>query len=192
MTQEQANYIIQQLKNKGIIFNDGLTKAEISVIEQKFTIRFPPDLQLFLETALPTSQRFVNWRAALTSNEETSAINSSLNWPFEGMQFDLENNHFWHDEWGVKPIALKEQIEIAKKHYNSYPKLIPIYGHRFIPSAPCESGNPVFSVYQMDIIYYGFDLADYFSNEFHFELPSFFEVPAEPLRKIRFWSEVVE
>jgi hypothetical protein len=65
------------------------------------------------------------------------------------------------------------------------PKLIPIYSHRFIPEEPSEAGNPIFSVYQMDIIYYGFDLDDYLRHEF--DLPGRKEWPAQ-VRPIKFWD----
>ena len=50
---------------------------------------------------------------------------------------------------------------VAKRAMDAAPKLVPIAGHRFIPEAPHEEGNPVFSVHQTDIIYYGRDLAEY-------------------------------
>lgn len=43
--------------------------------------------------------------------------------------------------------------------------LIPVCGHRYLPAEPCSAGNPVLSVYQMDIIVYGRDLAAYFAAE---------------------------
>ncbi len=69
--------------------------------------------------------------------------------------------------------------------------VVPIFGHRYIPSFPLEEGNPVFSVYQMDIIYYGYDLANYLSVEFQFVLPENFNVPDTP-RRIGFWSHWAE
>jgi len=41
---------------------------------------------------------------------------------------------------------------------------IPVYSHRYLPSEPKATGNPVLSVHQTDIIYYGNDLASYFSR----------------------------
>lgn len=41
------------------------------------------------------------------------------------------------------------------------PRLIPICSHRYIPEEPHDAGNPVFSVMQSDVIYYGADLANY-------------------------------
>ncbi len=61
------------------------------------------------------------------------------------------------------------------------PKLIPIYSHRYIPSSLNEIGNPVYSVHQTDIIYYGKDLWDYFNIAFN-----------EIKTNILFWSELCE
>lgn len=46
------------------------------------------------------------------------------------------------------------------------PKLIPLYGHRYIPIVTGVDNPPIFSVYQTDVIYYGIDLENYFRNEF--------------------------
>ena len=59
--------------------------------------------------------------------------------------------------------------------------------HRFIPADPRESGNPVFSVYQADVIHYGFDLPSYFHSEFGVGNP--YSSPDVP-REIEFWSEL--
>lgn len=104
--------------------------------------------------------------------------------------FDLQSNEFWINSWGDKPNTYEEKERIAKEKYLTFPKLIPIYSHRYIPSRPNEAGNPVFSVYQMDIIYYGYDLATYFANKFGFALTEEeFELLDEPKKEIEFWSE---
>lgn len=189
MTTERAIHIIQLLTDKGVHFDSGLTDGEIVQVELKFNFEFPPDLKLFLQIALPASDSFVNWRTALTSKEEFDKTLSRLNWPLEGMLFDVQSNGFWIDSWGTIPKDNESKSLIVKKHYALYPKLIPIYSHRYIPSEPNESGNPVFSIYQMDIVYYGFDLASYFSNEFNFKLPSSFEILTKPKRIIKFWND---
>jgi hypothetical protein len=54
-----------------------------------------------------------------------------------------------------------------------------------MPDEPQGAGNPVFSVHQTDIIYYGFDLADYLRHEFN--LPGREPWPSQ-IRTIRFWD----
>jgi hypothetical protein len=53
-----------------------------------------------------------------------------------------------------------------------------------------EEGNPVFSVYQTDVVYYGYDIVSYFCNEFYIKLPEY-TVPSNP-KYIEFWGKLVE
>jgi ABC-type glycerol-3-phosphate transport system substrate-binding protein len=93
-------------------------------------------------------------------------MHQGLDWPFAGIAFDIRHDVFWFDEWGQKPNDIEAAVEIARRHVRAAPTLIPLYSHRYLPSEPLLAGNPVFSVYQTDIIYYGGDLWEYFSNEF--------------------------
>ncbi len=188
MTTVQIEYIIKNLIEKNVQFEKGLTDDEILKIEEKFSIIFPPDLKLFLQTKLPISEHFVHWRKGLKNKKIAESIIERIHWPLEGMLFDIERNNFWVKDWGEKPATYKSQKSIAKKHFETYPKLIPIYAHRYIPSEPNEIDNPIFSVYQMDIIYYGYNLADYFSYEFKFNLTKKFEKLTNPKKEIRFWD----
>lgn len=179
------------LISKGVKFETGLTNNEVNQIELKFNFSFPPDLKQFLQLGLPISDHFVNWRQGLISEDIAINIISRLDRPLEGMLFDLQNFDFLINSWGEKPTSYHDKEIIAKQMYSTFPKLIPIYSHRYIPMDPMEEGNPIFSVHQMDIIYYGYDLATYFANEFHFELPCEFKVVDEP-KKIRFWSNWID
>ncbi len=49
---------------------------------------------------------------------------------------------------------------------NAAPKLIPVFGHRYLLAEPCAAGNPVLSIYQSDMVIYAVDLYDYFLVEF--------------------------
>jgi len=178
--EEKISLLIKLLKDRGIEFEKGLTKKELLTVETDFNVTFPPDLQILLCTALPVSNGFVDWRKALSSRKHEKEVLGRLNWVFEGMMFDIQNNAYWNERWGEQPESFGQQKEIVEENFRQYPKLIPIYSHRYIPSTPYEAGNPIFSVYQMDIIYYGFDLATYFRSEFHIKLPDSFEIPQTP------------
>lgn len=191
MNKETARILINLLEKQGIKFIKGLSDEEVTIIHHDFDIQFPPDLMLFLQTALPVSGKFINWRAGLSSTVKEMEIRDRINWPLEGMFFDIDNNGFWPSEWGNKPDDLQQQQEIAEYHYRQWPKLIPIYSHRYIPSMPNEDGNPVFSVYQTDIIYYGYDLASYFKNEFRLTLPADLTLPESP-KLIDCWDYFLE
>ncbi|GKX63574.1 hypothetical protein SOASR032_21430 [Pragia fontium] len=187
MNREQASVLVKLLAAKGVHFAKGLSDEEVIAIQCDFKILFPADLRLFLQTALPISNKFVNWREGLNSKSKEDEIQKRLNWPLEGMLFDIDANGFWLDEWGERPESFAQQKVIVEQHYQHWPKLIPVYSHRYIPSTPYEEGNPILSVYQTDIIYYGYDLADYFSREFSFILPTIFQVPEQP-KAIAFWD----
>src|SRR5688572_30301082 len=149
----------KKLKEAGVAFESGLTLEEVQLVEASFGFQFPPDLKSFLIFALPRGIGWPNWR-----DVEDPEIQRMLNWPYEGMCFDIQNNAFWPPGWGAKPESLPEAFEIAKRKVDAAPKLIPVFGHRYLPDRPSIEGNPVFSVYQMDIIYYGSNLWDYFQN----------------------------
>src|SRR5688572_12479219 len=103
MTAKQVAYIVSLLAGKGILFDKGLSDEEVYQIEARFSVKFLPDLKLLLQTALPISDRFVNWRLGLESEEEAKNIDERLNWPLHGMLFDVRMNNFWLPNWGSKP-----------------------------------------------------------------------------------------
>lgn len=105
------------------------------------------------------------------------------------MLFDLRENNFWVPSWGEKPDTYMEREQIARVKYVTYPKLIPIFSHRYLPSRPSLIGNPVLSVYQMYIVLYGYDLPSYLANEFHLKLPDGLDILDQPKREIEFWGD---
>ena len=176
-----------KLQDAGVVCESGLAEGEIQLVEHFFGFQFPPDLRAFLMCVLPSGKDWPNWR-----DIDDSEIELMLNWPYEGICFDIQNNSFWPASWGTKPASLRKAFEIAKRKVDAAPKLIPIFGHRYLPDRPSIEGNPVFSVHQTDIIYYGSNLWNYFQNEF---LNSFgvseYQLTA-PLRQIEFWSDLVD
>jgi len=175
------------LERAGIVFEEGMDERELRIVEDTHYFRFPPDLRQFLKHALPISPGWVNWR---TTTE--AEILERLELPYEGMCFDVEHNGFWLSDWGERPSSLTDAFAVVKHRLSQAPKLIPICGHRFIPDRPSEEGNPVFSVHQTDIIYYGADLQEYFENEFSYYFGRDGYRIREPVRKIELWSRIVE
>lgn len=186
MNNSEINALIQALTAKEIIFTDGLSDDEVNAIHSQFGLILPDDLRAFLQTALPISQTFINWRAALNNPQQYLAY--QLASPLEGILFDVQANHFWWHSWGEKPPSQAQQLETIRQQFAEYPVLIPVYSHRYIPSTPCSAGNPVFSVVQTDIIYYGENLYNYLINEFQLDLP----LKACKPRHISFWSDLAE
>jgi len=176
----QFGIINSNTKTHRIEFAPGLTDSEVHTVESRFGFRFPPDLRAFLQTALPRGPRFPDWRSG-----DHAELCEWLDLPRQGVLFDVEHNGFWLDEWGPRPINMRDTLAQATELIRAAPRLLPIYGHRMMPDEPLVSGNPVFSVHQTDIIYYGGDLAHYLCCEFR--LPNQ-QPPSQQPRKIRFWD----
>ncbi len=172
--------LIALLEGAGVMFAPGLTDGEVSRAEERYDFCFPPDLREFLQTAFPKHFPFANWRS-----EDEEPIRESMSLPLHGIMFDVELNEFWLPEWGPRPPRLEDARLIVEEKVSLAPRLIPIYAHRMMPDRPSTTGNPVLSVHQTDIIYYGFDLDDYLRHEFN--LSGRKEWPAE-VRAVDFWN----
>ena len=166
-----------------VAFEPGLSEEELTRIESRFRFTFPPDLRAMLSAALPVSPGFPNWRS-----EEPEELDRILDWPADGICFDITNSDFWFDGWGKRPLDTDEACELAREHIADAPLLVPIYGHRYIPDQPALAGNPVFSVYQTEIICYGRDLPDFLEREFRATGPN---EPIADARDIPFWSKLL-
>lgn len=99
MMQQDAERMIECLQTRGVGFDAGLSDEEVQNIERTFKFVFPPDLKLLLQIALPVSERFPDWRSGV-------GVQSMMDWPVEGIMFDVEYNNFWLEEWGQKPDSL--------------------------------------------------------------------------------------
>ncbi|MBI2444217.1 MAG: SMI1/KNR4 family protein [Candidatus Magasanikbacteria bacterium] len=187
---ENRESLKRDLENRGIIFSDGLTGQEITHAEKKFKFNFPPDLKMFLQHALPIARKerdesfFPDWR-----HLNSDSLNFYMGLPLEGILFDVENNNFWLPELEQKPQDSEKAKKIMIEAVNKAPKLIPIYAHRYLPAEPLEENNPIFSVHQTDIIYYGSYLYDYFQVEFNKRV--YASSGVKP-KKIKFWSAIIE
>lgn len=160
------------------VWTDGYSVGELEAAQERYGLRFPSDLFELLLDRRPVDGW--DWRA------DDDGIRRAMQHPLEGLLFDLEHNGLWWPEWGESPSSAGERAEVLAAAVNAAPRLIPLIGHRYIPEEPYEAGNPVFSVMQSDVIYYGADLAEYFANEFE----GTYRVGST--RHIPFWSEMVE
>jgi hypothetical protein len=170
-----------------IRFDDGLSDREVEETQRHWMFTFPPDLRQLLQFALPVTPPFPDWRQG-----DPAEIQKQLDWPVEGICFDVEHNSFWLEAWGSRPADIEEAKAAAREEAAGAPKLIPVYGHRYLPSEPPEEGNPVLSVQQSDIIYYGENLKDYIQNEFWASFGRTGPSLPENVRTIPFWSGFVE
>lgn len=159
----------------------GYTPSQLDDIQAKFGLRFPPDLiDLYLDRR-PSAKDACDW----LGNEEI--VQARLQWPLESILFDVRHNIWW-DHWGDRPRAMADREDVVRQLVANAPKLIPILSHRFIPETPHERDNPVFSVYQTDIICYGANLEHYFLMEFGPRR----DWPWPPIKRIPFWSDFTD
>jgi hypothetical protein len=161
IAEQLASSALEALRLGGVPLDEGLREDDLLAAENVTGSQFPPDLRLLLGQALPVGDRFPNWR-----DPYGQSIAHQLAHPIEGILFDVRVNHFWMPSWPERPRDLESSMGLATELLVTWPKLIPLYGHRYLPSQPNEPGNPVLSVMQTDIIYYGSNLPDYFHNEF--------------------------
>lgn len=150
----------------------GLTDAEFARIEHKYGFEFSDDHRAFLAAGLPTGSPppepgvfqsetpWPDWR-----NGDPVELRERLNWPVDGVLFDVGHG-YWHDTWGERPNDQAEAISAARLKLSEVPRMVPIFSHRYLPAGRGTHGNPVLSMHQTDIIYYGTDLFDYIQQEF--------------------------
>jgi hypothetical protein len=159
----------------------GFSEVELRLAEDRYGFRFPPDLRDLLR--LRRLPHGYDWSSGF------DAIDHALKAVGQGIVFDVEHNGVWWREWGPRPASEDERAVVVAEQVQQAPQLIPLRGHRFMPAQPSEAGNPVFSISQMDIIYYGANLIDYLSNEYG--SPPAYRLDGD-IRFTPFWSTAVE
>ena len=190
LDQPYLDTLAQRLSAIGTRLAPGLSEAELAAAEGEFDVRFPDDLRQVLQAFLPLDPpertqrpRWPNWR-----DGPVEVLRARLAWPWDGIAFDLEHTDVWLPAWGPRPVSSEERIDVARRLYEAAPRLVPIFAHRYISAEPPLAGNPVLSVYQMDIVYYGLDLVGYFQAEFKVPAPAWAATRARP---IRYWDDLL-
>jgi hypothetical protein len=185
---EQLN--ARQLIGNPVIYGaQGLSSAEVKSIEEQLGFRLPEDFVYLFQNLQDPGNVFFPY-----SKFEKRRYDRMIAWVLKGIEFDIEHNKFWLDRWGKRPTTLSAQLDIARRDFVTWPKLLPIFGHRFLAAEPCRSGNPVFSIMQTDIIYYGANLAHYLMLEFvergdhHYRLHTY----AQNIQPIQVWSALAD
>lgn len=171
------------LREAGALLTPGLTAEELGQLEAQLDIEFCADHADFLGLAVPLGEGWIDWRGA------PEPIARRLRQPREGLLFDVLHNDFWPASWGGRPVEPLIAEQEAREQLGRWPQLVPLYGHRYLPSRPIASPAPVFSVVQSDVIYYGYDLLEWVRREFFgVQLPV-----ARPDRPtVRNWSKLAE
>ena len=162
MIDGSSQKILNLLIENGIEVQPGLNEKDFKRIESAFKAKLPEDYKKFLSCGVPTGKGFPDW-----SHPRREARNIQK-WIDEMFRFDIEENNYWLDEFGIKPSNRRKATRRALRIIRKWPTLLPVYSHRFIPSEPAQSDSPVISLHQAtDSIIYGANLKEYFINEFN-------------------------
>lgn len=151
---------IALLEAHGVPLDPGLQPAELAEIEARYGFVFSPDHRHLLARVQPAGERWLHW-----TRDSEDSIGSRLDWPREGVLFDVENNAFWPAGWGVRPPNAEARSAVATERVGQWPTLVPLFAHRYMPAAPAGPGAPVFSVWQTDVVFSGADLLDCLRRE---------------------------
>jgi hypothetical protein len=119
----------------------GMSDAGVASIEVQLGFRVPDDFAYLFKNLQDPGRVLFPW-----SEFDKRKYDELIAWVRSGVEFDIEQNCLWLGRWGEKPKALSKALEIARKDFETWPKLLPISGHRFLPAEPCSSGNPDFAL----------------------------------------------
>ena len=156
-----AAEVVELLRERRVALEAGLSEAELRRAERRYGVRFAADHRELLTLALPVGDGWYDWRA-----RGGERVRKAIREPFEGVLFDVEKNDFWPASWGERPDSFAARSEVVKRQVGTWPQLVPLYAHRYLPAAPFGPGAPVFSVHQTDVIVFGMNLLDYAAREF--------------------------
>lgn len=159
--------VIAHLSKCNIPITKGLSDEEFQQIQSKFGFDFPPDLRSILQEGLPVGVGFPNWRSS-----SDKQLLSMINLPAKGLCHEVSKGTFWCKHWGPRPDSIDDAVRVARKAFKLAPVLVPIYSHCYIPCFPNLSGNPILFVFEKDVFYCGYDLADFFEREVFIPLRS--------------------
>ena len=162
----------------------GMSPAEVRSVEAQLGFPMPDDFAFLLRNVRDPGSTLFPW-ANFTMAKYEEMIGRVL----EGIEFDVEHG-LWLERWGRRPHGLAPAIALVRNDFATWPRLLPIYAHRFLAAEPCRTGNPVFSIVQTDIIYYGSDLGNYLMNEFISE-PSAERLNGR-IQRVDVWSDFAE
>ena len=182
---EYIKSVMEILGKRGVVFTVGLTEAQLVSIESAANGKLPSELRLLLGTAVPMSRGaggFPDWSQGISS-----VMNKSYDFIKELYLFDVIEGGYWDAAFGERPDDDRDAIELVSQKLHQAPRLIPVYGHRFMIAG--DETSPVLSYYgPLDTIIYGTNLADYFFEEFDIPNPDGKSYIDD---KLDFWSRLL-
>ena len=171
----------ETMRAAGVRFLPGLTEEDLGRAEALYGIRFPPLLRALLAAALPCAwdreygvpmseeqkaAMFPRWNDFTPAN--VTRLRGRLAEPLSWLRRDVTAGGFWVRTWGVRPTDPAEAAERFDRLAECAPRLIPLCGHRYVPSlsSAVPDDPPVFSSVGRDTIRYGADFGEWIDLEF--------------------------
>jgi hypothetical protein len=154
----------------------GLHSQILDEVEAALTIKLPDDLRIMMQIVADPG-------CCLLPDRSPQKQAEIAEWVKRGIRRDVENG-LWLNSWGNPEETAEGRAARFSAEFPHWPRLVSVYGHRFLPIEPCRPGNPLFSIMQSDIVVYGANLANWLEAEFLG--PSFIK---EPERDILIWSD---
>ena len=151
----------EALADAGAWLEPGLSGAELSAVQAKWGIVFCADHAALLGIGVPVGDGWLDWR-----HDPDEKVRERLRAPVDGLLFDVTHNEFWPASWGERPADGEAATERAATVLAGWPRLLPLFGHRYLPAGPYPTPSPVLSVVQSDVIWYGSDLLEWVQREF--------------------------
>jgi hypothetical protein len=180
-----AETMLGELAQHGVAVEPGLSTSELTRVEAAIEASVPPELKLLWATGFPTGNSWPKWRP-----DPITQAADDRDWIHQAFSFDVKANGYWIKAWGQRPRDDKEAVDITVGHVSSWPPLVRVYSHRFMPTEPGTVGGPVLSVFQAtDSIIYGYDLAHYLHHEFRTSLPDWAAARARP---VPYWDNALD
>jgi hypothetical protein len=105
---------------------EGLSSAEIAPIEAELGFRLPEDFVYLFQSLRDPGRVLFPW-----SDFKKQEYDDQIRWVLEGIEFDIKHAKFWLDRWGRRPATLSAALDLARRDFETWPKLLPISGRRF-------------------------------------------------------------
>lgn len=166
MNRDEIERIFSRLQSLNCTISTGLNEKEILQITSLIKCAIPVDYFELLRMGVPlgrvNGEEFPNW------HEYSNVLDAVQEYINDAFTFDVKENSYWHKAFGEKLTDIDTATEVAVRKVSEWPPLLPIFGHRFVPTKFTGEHAPVISLYQpTDTIMYAHSIVEYFNVEFN-------------------------
>ena len=104
----------------------GMTEAQVSEVQRRFGLVFPPDYRRFLRTLHTTDPEMVGaffeghtlvsktGRSLYDWLGEPDPIITAIAWPVDGLMWSIEADGSWHRNWGQRPEFESGRVDVIR------------------------------------------------------------------------------